>query len=308
VATLAAALLAGAGFQVVRAWIRPAGRKLFVPAVFAVTMADLFWVSDLVHDAEQVEKPPVTLISQSPLHVNIAARPTAPVRIFSEGYNVPSLVGAGTLPVYLGLSPGPYYDLQFTLPKPYSFGDTRPTPKQLDWLRRMGVSHVLSLMPLDEDAWPVKLVWVGADQCLNPILFMGPTKALFLYDLKESRGRAAWLESDSGPPPGIIKYTPHRVEVAAESERGGTLVLTDLNYPGWQVEVDGRPAAGLVVDGMLRGVALPPGAHVATWSYRPASFFWGAGISAVSLIGLAAFACWPRHTPRGKSPGFPDHR
>jgi hypothetical protein len=286
VATLAAALLAGAGFQVVRAWIRPVFRLFYVPAVFAATTADLIWVSNLVHDAEQIDIPPVNLISKSPLYVNVVRRPTDPVRLFSEGLNAPSLVGAGTLPVYLGLSPACYYDPQFMLPKPYPFRETLPTREQIEWLRRMGVTHIWSLTKLDENVWPVELVGTAPDPCLNPVLGLVPTTAPLAYELKATRGRAAWLDSDSGPPPRILKYAPHCVQIAAESEQGGTLVLTDLDYPGWQVEIDGQPAVSVVVEGMLRGVALPPGSHVATWNYRPASFYQGLAISTTALVVL----------------------
>jgi hypothetical protein len=294
VATLAAALLAATGFQVVGRSLKPLVRPIYVVAVLIVTTADLVWVSDLVHEAEQVENPPIKLLPHSPLRANIAWHAAEPVRLFSEGHNIPSLTGAGTLPVYLGLSPAAYYDPQLTMPKPYPFRDKVPTPEQIDWMRRMGVTHILTLTMLDEQAWPVKWLWLGSDPCLNPVLIMGPTNYLAFYELQGSRKRAAWLETGSGPPPRLVKYTPQRVEIAAESERGGTLVLTDLDYPGWRVEVDGRPAVGVVVDGMLRGVAVPAGAHTVTWSYRPASFFWGAGISAVSLVVLALFAYLPR--------------
>jgi hypothetical protein len=293
VATLAAALLAGAGFDVVKARLKSLVRPLFAVATFAVTTTDLIWVSDLVHDAEPVDDPPVKLIAQSKLYRNlIAPRAPDPVRLFSEGHSVPSLVGAGTLPVYLGLSPSPYYDPKFMLPKPYPFRDTLPTPEQIDWLRRRGVTHILSLVPLDSDAWPVRSLGIMSDPCLNPILGL-ERKGIFFYELEESRGRAAWLEHHSGPPPRIVKYTPQHVEIAAESESEETLILTDLDYPGWQVEVDGHPAAGLVVDGMLRGVALPPGKHTVVWNYHPTSFYWGAGISTIALIGLVVFSFVP---------------
>jgi hypothetical protein len=292
VATLAAALLAGAGFQAVRSWLPPLARPLFAAAVFALTTRDLIWVSDLVHDAEPMDNPPIKRVAESTLYQTvIASHPNEPARVFSEAHNVPSLVGAGTLPVYLGLSPSAYYNPQLMLPRPNPFRDTLPTPEQLDWLKRMGVSHILSVSPLDSDVWPIRLLWDRPDPCLNPILVLGPTKALVLYELEGTRGRAAWQEHDTGPPPRVVSYTAHRVEIAAESAQGGTLVLTDLDYPGWEVAVDGRPAQRLVVDGMLRGVALPPGKHTVIWSFRPKSFYCGAGISAVSLVALVVFAC-----------------
>lgn len=305
VATLAAALLAGVGFQAVRKRLRPLARPLFAAAIFALTAVDFIWVSDLMQEREPVDDPPVKRIAESRLHQTvIASGPTDPVRLLSEGHNVPSLVGAGTLPVYLGLSPAAYYDPQLTLPKPYPFRDTAPTPEQLDWLRRMGVTHILSVSPLDSDVWPIRLLWDRPDPCLNPILAMGPTKAFALYELEGTRGRTAWLESEAGPPPRLVNYSPQHVEIATEWDREGTLVLTDLDYPGWQVEVDGHRAKGLVVDGMLRGVALSPGKHMVVWNFRPASFYWGAGISAVSLAALVVFTAL-RESSGTTRPGLP---
>lgn len=299
VATLAAALLAGAGFQTVGMKLRRLARPLFSAAVFAVTAVDLLWVSDMVHEAEPVENPPVNLIDKSTLReLLIVPRATEPVRLFSEAYSVPSLVGAGTLPVYLGFSPGAYYDPQFTMPKQYPFRETLPTPEQIAWLRRMGTTHILSMTPLDSDVWPVRKLWQRSDLCLNPILAIGPTKGLFCYELEGTRGRAAWLDPATGPPPRLAQYTPQHVEIGVESEQGGTLVLTDLDYPGWHVEVDGRPAVGLVVEGMLRGVEVPSGQHTVTWDFHPTSFYQGAGISAVACIALLVFACLPRRTHR----------
>ncbi|MBI3861620.1 MAG: YfhO family protein [Planctomycetia bacterium] len=290
VATLAAALLAGAGFQAVGQRFKPLVRPLYAAAIFIVTAIDLMWVAEMVHDAEPVENPPVKLLAQSPMYARNAANPTEPVRMFSEAYSVPSLVGAGTLPVYLGLGPAQYFDPRLTLQKPYPFRDRLPTKGQLDWLQRMGVTHILSLTELDGQVWPVSLLWIGPDECLNGPLAVGSQQILLVYELEGSRGRAAWLENETGPRPRIVKYQPQRVEIDAVSERGGTLVLTDLDYPGWQVEVDGRPTAGVVVDGMLRGVAVPAGQHTVTWIYRPASFFWGAGISVAALVVLITLA------------------
>ncbi|MSR56115.1 MAG: hypothetical protein EXS05_00335 [Planctomycetaceae bacterium] len=286
-ATLAAAVLAATGFEIVLRRLKAAAQPVFAVVVFAATTADLLWVSGLIHNAEQVPDPAIKSLSQSTLQARFAGLPE-PARVFNEANNIPSLAGVATLPVYLGLSPAAYYDPQLMFPPPnvYPFAEATPTPEQIDWLRRMGVTHILSLNQINPIRWSARALWMLPDDCLNPPLARRPTDAFWVYELEGSRGRAAWRDPESGPKPRIDDYTPHRVQIVAESERGGTLVLTDLAYPGWQVEVDGRPAKGLVIDGMLRGVALSAGQHTISWSYRPASVDWGAAISAVTLISL----------------------
>jgi uncharacterized membrane protein YfhO len=84
------------------------------------------------------------------------------------------------------------------------------------------------------------------------------------------------------------------VVVEARAKRPGDsalLVLSDVYYPGWTVEVDGEPAEMLVVEGALRGVMLSPGHHRVEFVYSPRSFrnglvLFGAGL--VVVAGLVA--------------------
>ncbi|MBS0267317.1 MAG: YfhO family protein, partial [Planctomycetes bacterium] len=192
-------------------------------------------------------------------------------------------------------------DPQLALPKPFPFREVVPTPEQLDWLQRMGVTHIMSVVPLNSDVWPIQALGRRPDAFLNPVFVMTPTQSLFLYELTNTRGRVAWLENREAAPPRILEYTPQRVAVTADSAEGGSIVLTDLDYPGWQVTVDGHPVereandgvlrgvgqrgATRVIDGMLRGVTIPPGEHQIVWRYAPLSIKAGALISLLTLVG-----------------------
>ena len=48
------------------------------------------------------------------------------------------------------------------------------------------------------------------------------------------------LGAGSGGEAQIVSYEPERVEIEATSRGPGLLVLSDLHYPGWKAEVDGR--------------------------------------------------------------------
>ena len=68
------------------------------------------------------------------------------------------------------------------------------------------------------------------------------------------------------------------------------MVLTDLDYPGWEVHVDGRAVESIRIEKMYRGVEVPAGSHEITWVYRPESVTIGAAVSVVSLL-LLVVAC-----------------
>lgn len=84
----------------------------------------------------------------------------------------------------------------------------------------------------------------------------------------------------------INEYRPRRVSVEAKLRQPGLLVLTDTYYPGWSVFVDGARSALVRVNGLVRGVLLPAGAHRVEFVYRPVSFAAGATISCICLAAL----------------------
>jgi len=88
----------------------------------------------------------------------------------------------------------------------------------------------------------------------------------------------------------IVHESPNRVVVEAKTERGGWLVLLDSYYPGWRASVDGRRAEIRQANGCFRAVRIPPGTHLASFTYLPSSFLCGSGLSALCLIGVVAWA------------------
>ncbi|MBI4860755.1 MAG: YfhO family protein [Candidatus Riflebacteria bacterium] len=93
----------------------------------------------------------------------------------------------------------------------------------------------------------------------------------------------------------------HRVVVRATCDRPALLMLADVHYPGWRVDIDGRPGPILRVDGLFRGVELRAGSHDVTFTYGPAAFHLGLVLAGLSLFALL----WmERRSGRGERRGF----
>ena len=88
----------------------------------------------------------------------------------------------------------------------------------------------------------------------------------------------------------LAEDRPERVVAEITTNSPGLLVLTDLYYPGWIAEEEGRRLEILRADGFFRAVALPAGTHRVTFRYRPLSVPVGAGISAAALLTILLLA------------------
>jgi uncharacterized membrane protein YfhO len=82
----------------------------------------------------------------------------------------------------------------------------------------------------------------------------------------------------------VIKDEHTHIELSAESDQNGLLVLTDLFYPGWEAQVDGKPAEILAANITQRAIVLPKGSHNVIFSYKPMSIRNGAIISIVTHV------------------------
>jgi hypothetical protein len=97
---------------------------------------------------------------------------------------------------------------------------------------------------------------------------------------------------------------PEIQRLVVENSGACVLVMGELDYPGWQATVNGSPVTVLQADGALRGIALEPGRHEVTLAFRPRSFAWGAGVSALALalalMTAAAALAWQGRSSSGR--------
>lgn len=90
----------------------------------------------------------------------------------------------------------------------------------------------------------------------------------------------------------VVEYKPERVVVNVKTDSAGYLLLTDTWYPGWVAWVDGRETPIYRANYIFRAVPLSIGEYSVVFEYRPASLFWGATISGLSLLLCAALTIY----------------
>jgi hypothetical protein len=89
-------------------------------------------------------------------------------------------------------------------------------------------------------------------------------------------------------------YEPERMAMDVNTGTASLLVLSEMFYPGWVAQVNGKTAKIYRVDGALRGIAVPAGSNRIELEYTPWSFRVGAALSLLTLA--CVLAGWIRIT------------
>jgi hypothetical protein len=92
----------------------------------------------------------------------------------------------------------------------------------------------------------------------------------------------------------ITSFSPNRIELDVTLDRPGFLVASEVHYPGWEARVDGRAAAVLRADFILRAVPVEAGRHRVSLAFRSRSFAAGCAITLSTLGVLIAALIWAR--------------
>ena len=273
---------------VLTAWarLRPTRRVVLVGFVVCLaTTAELYVVAQQLAVAVMVRQPVIASAPYSQIGKFLKSYP-GKARLYAPGPNLPNLIGVSSVPEYLGIGPAPYYDPDLRAPKLELV-----TPKFLDWARAAGITHVLSFEPLrreDGTAQP-GLVFAKQDAFLNPAWARSEYEPLYLY--KTGRlSRVTFAEPKPGQRIQITSYHANSVTLSAETPVSSTLVLADLDYPGWTVTIDDEPAESKTYAGQFRSVVVRAGEHIVKWKFHSASFQTGAIISLISLLVIVVIA------------------
>ncbi len=103
-------------------------------------------------------------------------------------------------------------------------------------------------------------------------------------------------------PVSIGTAAPDRIAVDADLVTPGLLILSEVSYPAWRATVNGAPVPIVVVNGLLRGVALPSGQAHVEMTFQPASLLIGSTLSLVGLIVCSLLMIGSKVRHIGKAP------
>jgi hypothetical protein len=110
-----------------------------------------------------------------------------------------------------------------------------------------------------------------------------------VFPLPASPARAHLENADGSPlnAPAAVTYREdgvNRVVLDVNAPAPAMLTLADQWYPGWQAQVDDRPAPLLHsgYEGVFRAVSVPAGTHAVAFRYEPASYRFGLYLALLS--------------------------
>jgi hypothetical protein len=153
------------------------------------------------------------------------------------------------------------------------------------------IVHQVEVLP-DEDAVLARLAQPEFDPYRVGLLT--ESEAASLPATLGAGGETGSLGEDA-PHAGRVNFaevSPSRLVIEVDQGAEGLLILSEVFYPGWQVQLDGQQVPILLADAVLRAVWVPAGAHVVEMTFEPGSLKLGAAISGVTLLLSAGYVMW----------------
>lgn len=99
------------------------------------------------------------------------------------------------------------------------------------------------------------------------------------------------IVSDTSAKIQLVAYEPNYLKYEVESDKGGTVVFSEIYYPGWQSMIDGKEVPHGRANYILRAMNVPAGKHVIEFRFDPKSLHVTETIAFVSIGLLVLLAC-----------------
>jgi hypothetical protein len=192
------------------------------------------------------------------------------------------LLGALNVRYVTGFNPLPEFGIKLV----------RALPERHSWLYQIDqvVPRVYMVSQAMEEKDPEKILQRLASVEFNPLKEVMLEEMPFLLKGTELNATAI-----------IKRYENQAVEIHADLNATGILVLADSFYPGWRVYVDGKEERILRANLFFRAVSLSSGKHRVEFRYEPVSFTLGLVVSLVTLCGIVAWSLVLLIQNRGRS-------
>ena len=98
------------------------------------------------------------------------------------------------------------------------------------------------------------------------------------------------VPSDSTATIELVSYEPNYLKYEVNSDKGGTVVFSEIYYPGWQSSIDGEEAPHGRANYIFRAMNVPAGKHVVEFKFDPDSLHVTETIAFIALGLLALMA------------------
>jgi hypothetical protein len=85
----------------------------------------------------------------------------------------------------------------------------------------------------------------------------------------------------------LVSYEPDEIRFTIDAPQDGLVVLNEIMFPGWQVEVDGRAATPVRANYLLRAVWVQKGHHTIVWRFEPRRWRILVGCYVLALLVIA---------------------
>ena len=82
----------------------------------------------------------------------------------------------------------------------------------------------------------------------------------------------------------LDKYEPNNLQYTVNSKNGGSVVFSEIYYPGWKATVDGQSVELGRVNYILRAVNVKPGKHIVVLDFHPTSISTTETIAYISIV------------------------
>jgi hypothetical protein len=110
----------------------------------------------------------------------------------------------------------------------------------------------------------------------------------------------------------LVSYEPDAIAVTVDAPRDGIVVLNEIAFAGWTVEVDGGAAVPITANYLSRAVHVGAGRHAIRWRFEPpgvraliAGYLLALAIMLVAAVGRVPWR-WRRRAPApARSPSSP---
>jgi hypothetical protein len=265
-------------------------RALFVGAVLALALADLFYVGSTLYRV----RPASEVLAEGEAAAAWLAQRPGRFRVYSPSYSIPQHTGAVYgLEMADGVDPfqlAEYVDFMraatgVDLP---GYGVTVPAFPEV----RQGEDMLLAHRDVAPDLRLLGLLNVRYLAAAYPmqtdgLVPLGERGGVYLYRNERAlprafvvQGESAWSGSVSEAR--VTRWTPNRVQVEAEGP--GLLVLSEVYDPDWRAHVDGEVVEIARVEGILRGVYLEEGPHQVLFTYWPSGLTAGISMTVAGVV------------------------